>query len=197
VNERPTPYLHFPSAQQPSRYNLLVARTRGDAVHLLEAMRRELLAMEPSLVFIQSATMPSSIEASLLPSRVGAWLATAFGALGTLLASIGLYGVIAFSVTRRTREIGVRMAIGASQRTVLGLIMRQGLTLAFIGAAAGGVLATLAARALSGTLYGIGMFDPVAWITAMAALLAAAALANLIPARRAMRVNPVAALRTE
>jgi predicted permease len=197
VSERPTPYLHFAAAQQPLRYNLLVARTRGDAAQLLGAMRRELLAMEPSLVFINSTTMTSAIEASLLPSRVGAWLATAFGSLGTLLAAIGLYGVIAFSVARRTREIGVRMAVGASQGTVLGLVMRQGLVLALIGAAVGGVLAAFVAQALSGALYGVGMFDPVAWTVAMGALLGSAALANLIPARRAMRVNPVNALRTE
>jgi predicted permease len=197
VNEAPTPYLHFAEAQQPSRYNFLLARTRGDAAQLLGAMRRELLAMEPGLVFVNSATMSSSIADSLLPPRIAAWLAMAFGALGTLLAAIGLYGVIAFSVARRTREIGVRMAIGASQGTVLGLVMRQGLTLAFIGALVGGVLAALAARVMSGALFGVGMFDPVAWTVAIAALLGSATLANFVPARRAMRVNPVAALRTE
>jgi predicted permease len=197
VNEQPTPYLHFAAAQQPLRYNLLFARTRGDAAQLLGAMRRELLAIEPGLVFINSATMNTSIADTLLPPRVGAWLAAAFGALGTLLAAIGLYGVIAFSVTRRTREIGVRMAVGASEATVLGLVMRQGLLLAVIGAGVGAVLAAFAARVMSQALYGVDAFDPVAWFVAMGALLGSAALANLIPARRAMRVNPVSALRTE
>jgi predicted permease len=197
VNERPTPYIHFAAAQRSFRYNYLVARTRGDAAQLLGAIRRELLAIEPGLVFINSATMETSMAASLLPARVAAFLALSFGALGTLLAAIGLYGVIAFSVARRTREIGVRIAIGASASAVLSMVMRQGLGLAAIGTGIGIGLAALAAQTLSGALYGIGAFDPVAWIVALSVLLGAAALANFIPARRAMRINPVTALRTE
>ena len=141
--------------------------------------------------------MEKSLETSLLPARVGAVLAAGFGGLGTLLAAIGLYGVIAFSVTRRTREIGVRMAIGADRRRVLGLIMRQGLVLVVVGAVAGLALATAAAQVLSGVLYGVGAFDPLAWTMALGVLAAAAALANFVPALRAMRVNPVTALRAE
>ncbi len=161
------------------------------------AMRRELLAMEPGLVFISSTTMETSMEASLLPHRVSAMLASAFGGLGTLLAGIGLCGVIAFSVARRTREIGVRMAVGADRPKVLGMIMKQGLGLVAIGAAVGILLAAAAARFLSGVLYDTGAFDPVAWTGALGVLLVASALANFIPARRAMRVDPVTALRTE
>jgi predicted permease len=197
VNERPTPYLHFATAQRPLSYNYLVARTRGDAAQLLGTVRRELLAMEPGLVFVNSATMATTMATSLLPARAAAFLAVAFGALGTLLAAIGLYGVIAFSVARRTREIGLRIAIGAHTGTVLSMVMRQGLGLAAIGAGIGMLLAALAARTLSGALYGIGAFDPVAWGVALTVLLTAAALANFIPARRAMRINPVIALRAE
>jgi predicted permease len=197
VNEAPTPYLHFAALQRPFRYNHLVARTSGEASQLLGAMRRELLAMEPNLVFINSATMATSLGASLFPARVAALLAAAFGGLGTLLAAIGLYGVIAFSVARRTREIGVRMAIGANAGAVVSMVMRQGLGLAAIGAVLGGGLAALAASAMRGALYGVGAYDPVAWLTALAVLFGAAALANFIPARRAMRINPVSALRTE
>jgi predicted permease len=197
VNERPTPYLHFAAAQRPSRFYHLIARTRGDADQLVAGMRRELLAMEPGLVFMSSTTMDTSLAASLLPDRVGAMLATAFGALGTLLAAIGLYGVIAFSVARRTREIGIRIAIGADRGSVLAMVMKQGLGLVTIGAVVGSALAVLAARFLSGVLYGVGAFDPVAWGAALGLLLGAAAFANLVPARRAMRVNPVTALRTE
>jgi predicted permease len=197
VNERPTPYLHFAALQRPLRYNYLVARTAGDPVQLLASLRRELLSMEPGLVFVNSATMTTSMAASLLPARVAAYLAGAFGGLGTLLAAIGLYGVIAFSVARRTREIGVRMAIGANGGAVLAMVMRQGLLLAAIGAVAGMVLAGVAAQAMRGGLYGVGPFDPVAWMVALTVLFTAAALANYIPARRAMRINPVTALRTE
>jgi ABC-type antimicrobial peptide transport system permease subunit len=160
-------------------------------------MRRELLSMEPALVFMANGTMAENLTMSLLPARVGAWLAVGFGALGTLLAAIGLYGVIAFSVSRRTREIGVRMALGAQPQGVLGLVMRQGFALAGVGLAIGLVLAGAAGTALSGLLYGITPFDPLAWALAVLTLLGAAALANFVPARRAMRVDPISALRTE
>jgi putative ABC transport system permease protein len=144
-----------------------------------------------------SSTMDQNLANTLLPARVGAMLAAAFGGLGTLLAAIGLYGVIAFSVTRRTREIGVRMALGARPGGVLSMIMRQGLVIVAIGLVAGALLAAAAASALQGLLYGITPFDPVAWGLALAAMVAAAALANFVPARRAMRIDPMHALRIE
>jgi putative ABC transport system permease protein len=135
--------------------------------------------------------------ASLMPARVGAMLAAAFGGPGTLLAAIGLYGVIAFSVTRRTCEIGVRMALGARPASVLALVMRQGFVIVVVGLVAGSLLAAGAAAALGGLLYGITPFDAAAWGLALVAMVAAAALANFLPARRAMRVDPMTALRTE
>jgi macrolide transport system ATP-binding/permease protein len=197
VNEQPAPYLHFAAAQRPSRYNYVVARTRGQAAQLLGDLRRELLALEPGLVFVSSNTMEGSLELSLLPQRAAAWLALAFGGVGTLLAAIGLYGVIAFSVARRTREIGVRVAVGADGRQVLGLVLRQGLSLAALGAVVGGALGVILANALRGVLYGVGAFDPMAWGVALTVLFGAALAANLVPARRAMRVNPTTALRAE
>jgi ABC-type antimicrobial peptide transport system permease subunit len=160
-------------------------------------MRRELLAIEPSLVFMGNSTMEANLGASLLPARVGALLASAFGGLGTLLAAIGLYGVIAFSVARRTREIGLRMALGANPGTVLSMVMGQGFTIVAVGVVVGGVLAAGAAFALRGLLYNVSPFDPAAWGLAMTAMLAAAALANFVPARRAMRIDPMSALRTD
>jgi predicted permease len=197
VLEQPVPFVYFASAQRPTRYNYLLARTAGDPNEVLVRMRRELLQMEPGLVFLGNSTMADNLTMSLLPARVGAWLATGFGALGTLLAAIGLYGVIAFSVARRTREIGVRMALGAQPGGVLGLVLRQGFGLAGVGIVVGAVLAAIAATALSGLLYGITPFDPAAWGLAVLTLLAAAGFANLVPARRAMRVQPMVALRTE
>ena len=139
----------MPRRSGPGRYNFLLARTTGDATALLNGMRRELLAMEPSLVFMVSSTMDQNLANTLMPARVGAVLATAFGGLGTLLAAIGLYGVIAFSVTRRTREIGVRMALGANPAGVLSMVMRQGLVIVAIGLVAGAVLAAAAATAFA------------------------------------------------
>jgi predicted permease len=197
VGERPAPYLHVALAQRPSPYAYVLARTRGDASALVTSLRRELLALEPGLVFVGSSTMDAWLSMSLLPERAAAMLASGFSALGTLLAAIGVYGVIAFSVARRTREIGVRMAVGAERRTVLSMVMRQGLLLLMVGGGLGLVVAAVAARLLSGALYGVHAFDPAAWGGAMGVLAASAAAANVIPARRAMRVEPAVALRTE
>ena len=131
------------------------------------------------------------MAASLLPARVGAMLATACGALGTLLAAIGLYGVVAFSVARRTKEIGLRMALGAEPAGVMTMVMRQGLTLVGVGLGVG------VAFVLRGLLYGVTPLDPLAWGAAALAMLTAGALANAVPARRAMRVEPLTALRTD
>jgi predicted permease len=197
VLEAASPFIYYAAAQRPSRYNFLVARTRGDAAQLLVAMRRELLAMEPGLVFMVSNTMEGNLGTSLMPARVGALLATGFGGLGTLLAGIGLYGVIAFSVSRRTREIGLRMALGARPGGVMSMVMKQGFSIVAIGLVAGSLLAAAAATALRGVLYGITPFDPVAWGLGITAMLLAAAIANFVPARRAMRVDPMTALRME
>ena len=197
VLERPAPFVYFAEAQRPSRYNFLVARTAGDANGLVAAMRRELLALEPGVVFMSASTMEQHMAGALLPARVGAMLATAFGGLGTLLAAIGLYGVIAFSVARRTREIGLRMALGAEPGGVLAMVMRQGFTLVAIGLGVGTLLAAGAANVLRGLLYGITPYDPWAWLAAIAAMVAAGAMANAVPARRAMRVQPLTALRTD
>ena len=198
VLERAAPFVYFADSQRPNpTYKFIVARSNGGAETLLAAMRRELLAMESGLVFMGNSTMEQAMGASLMPARVGAMLATAFGGLGTLLAAIGLYGVIAFSVTRRTREIGVRMAIGARPNEVMSMVMRQGFSILGVGLIAGAVLAAAAASALRGLLYGITPFDPVAWGLATAAMIVAAGVANFVPARRAMRIDPVTALRTE
>jgi predicted permease len=197
VLEAPSPFVYYADAQRALQYKFVLARTNGDAEVLLAAMRRELLAIEPSLVFIASSTMEQNMGMSLMPARVGAILASAFGGLGTLLAAIGLYGVIAFSVARRTREIGLRMALGANPGVVLSMVMRQGFTIVAVGMIAGGVLAGAAAVGLRGVLYGITPFDPIAWGLALSAMSAAAAMANFVPARRAMRIDPMSALRTE
>ena len=197
VLERPSPFLYFAEAQRPGRYNFLLARTNGDAAALVTTLRRELLVMEPGLVFMESTTMAQNMAASLMPARVGAALATAFGALGTLLAAIGLYGVIAFSVARRTKEIGLRMALGANPTGVMTMVMRQGLLLVGSGLVVGATLAADVAFVLRGLLYGISPADPIAWGAATVAMLVAGALANALPARRAMRVQPMTALRTD
>ena len=197
VGEAEKPYMHFAYSQQPGRYQAIVVRGRGDAEALLALVRRELVALESKLLFLDNQTMDAQVNATLYPMRIGATLLSGAGLIAMTLAAIGLYGVIAYSVARRTREIGIRMALGAARSSVLGLILRQGLTVAIAGLVVGCALAFAAATALAGILYGVSATDPIAWGGAAMMLLGVASLANAVPAIRAARVQPTVALRTE
>jgi len=197
IGESPMPFIHVARGQQPNPYNIVIARTRGDAGALLRDMRRELLALEPNLVFVENQTMEGEVAATLFLVRAGAWLVAIVGLVAMALAAIGLYGIIAYSVSQRRREIGIRLALGAAPASVLGLIMRQGLRVAAVGLAAGCLFGVIVSRWIAGALYGIGTGDPVSWGAAVAVLLTVSALANLIPARRASRIDPSEALRVE
>lgn len=196
VGEKPTPYIHYALGQRQTTGEVLIARTAADPAALVTAMRREILALEPNAVFLDSQTMEAQVAASLLPARLAAQTIGLVGVVATILAAVGLYGVIAYAVGRRTREIGIRVALGASPGDVLQMIMRQGLGLAATGVALGLALSWVAARAIASALYGVGAADPAAWGTAVAVLLSSAALANYLPARRAARVDPSVALRS-
>lgn len=197
VGEAPAPAIYFSTTQRPGGYYSVAARTAGDDAALVARMRDTLLALEPNLLLIESGTMRTQIAGTLFPVRVAATLVSVFSGLGLLLAGIGLYGVIAFTVVRRTRDIGVRLAIGARPGQVLALVMRQGLTLAGIGTLAGFVLAAAATRVVEGALYGISVADPMTWMGSAAILMAIAAAANVLPALRAMQIDAARALRTE
>jgi predicted permease len=197
VGEPPTPFLQVARTQRPSSYSAIVARTRGDASALLRDMRRELLALEPNLVFVENQTMEAEVGATLFPVRAGALLVTVVGGMAMLLAAIGLYGVIAYSVSRRTKEIGIRLALGARPASVLTLVMQQGLVVAGAGLAIGCVLAAIVGATTGSVLYGVRASDPVSWLGASALLLGVSAIANVIPALRAARVEPSQALRME
>jgi predicted permease len=197
IGEATTPYIHYAIAQRPSSGQSIVARTRGDAGALLNAMRRELTTLEPNVIFLDNQTMEAQVAATLLPARMGAISVSAVGVVAMVLAAIGLYGVIAYSVARRTREIGIRMALGAQPAAVVGLVMKQGLSLTVVGVGVGSLLALGAARAVAGALYGVSFVDPIAWGTAVATLFVVSALANLVPAHRASVVDPSSALRSE
>ncbi|HSK08849.1 MAG TPA: ABC transporter permease [Vicinamibacterales bacterium] len=197
VGEGAQPYVHLAESQRPGPYRVLLARTRGDGGALLAEARRELLRLEPRLAFLDNQTMEAQIATTLLPLRVGAWVVAVVGGVAMLLAAIGLYGVIAYSVARRVREIGLRIALGASRATVVAGVMRQGLVVAAAGVAVGSVLAIGAARVVASLLYAVPPGDPVSWGAAILVLLAVAAVANLVPAWRAARIDPHVALRAE
>ena len=201
LSEPPTPFLQIPRNQRSNSYCAIVARTRGDATVLLRDMRRELLTLDPNIVFVENQTMEMEVDATLFPMRASAWLVSGVSLAAMLLAAIGLYGVIAYSVARRTREIGIRIALGARPGTVVGLVMQHGLIVSLAGLVVGGLLAAGTAGVVGhfvpGMLYGISSADPASWIAAAALLLVVSTLANLIPAWRASRVDPSDALRIE
>jgi predicted permease len=197
VGEKPTPYIHYALSQRGFTGEVIMARTHGDAAALVTTIRREILALEPNAVFLDSQTMDAQVDMALLPARLAAQTASVVGLVATVLAAIGLYGVIAYAVARRTREIGIRMALGAAPAGVIAMVMRQGLSVAIAGIALGAALAYAAARAVASALYGVSAIDPLAWGGAIGALLLSAAMANYLPARRASLVDPSIALRTE
>jgi len=177
--------------------SVMYVRTMNRAETAFGSIREAMRQLDPDIPMYNPRTLESQIDQSLLNDRLIATLSTAFGALATLLAVVGLYGVMAFTVARRTREIGVRMALGADVTDVVWLVMREVCLLVGTGLALGLVAAAAATRAISSQLYGVTASDPAAMAGAVVLLLAVALVAGYLPARRATRVNPVLALRCE
>lgn len=195
IAESPRPFVFYPQLQVPDGITLHV-RTSGDPMRLLPAVRREVTVAAPDWMIERPRTLDEHIGASLLPQRIAAGLLGAFGVVALLLAAVGLYGVVAFAVAQRTREIGIRVALGAKSGEVLGLMLRQGMTLAGIGLAVGLPLAFIVAKLISGLLLGAGAADPLAFVAAAVTLGLVTLLASYVPARRASRVDPMEALRS-
>jgi predicted permease len=193
VDEAPRAYVHFAHSQSDEGATLLVRSATPREV--LATLRRQALEIDPELVLTQTTTMLERIEVTLFAASAGATLLGALGLFGLLLASVGLYGVVAFSVSGRTREIGIRMALGASRRDVLGLVLGDGLKLVLLGAAIGLPAAAALSRSLSSVLYGTSPVDPLAYGAGALVLLLVAFAANLVPARRAAGIEPMSALR--
>ncbi|MGH7676827.1 MAG: ABC transporter permease [Gemmatimonadaceae bacterium] len=193
--ESPKPYLHLPFPRHESFGNYVV-RTRGSAKEQVAMLQRELRVLDPELVFLDVGTLRDLADVRLFPVRAGAWLIGAFGVLALAVAAVGLYGVIGYSVSRRVREIGIRKALGAQPRQLVGMVLSEGMVLVAIGGAIGAALAAGAARVLSTVLF-VGPFDAISFTIAFAVLALVALLANAVPARRAARVDPMIALRQE
>src|SRR6185369_16362902 len=172
---------------------------QGSVAATADLLRRAVRDVDASIPIISLKTFEQHLDANLQlwVVRAGAAMFSIFGGLALVLAIIGLYGIKAYSVARRTREIGIRMALGAQPMAVLRMIMREGSIMLLCGVVLGLLLAVLTGKVLSGILYGVGALDPIAFLTAPLLLAVAALIATWIPARRATRVNPVIALRTE
>ncbi len=197
LGEDPRPHVFWAFAQDYSPMMYVLARTRGNPEPALEVVRRELLSLDSSLAFFEARTMGQNLAITLFPVRAGAALLGVFGGLALLLASVGLYGAVSYSVSRRTREIGIRMALGAAGRDVVTLVTRQGVGLVLVGVVLGSALAAAGTRVLASVLYGVGSTDAGIFLGTAALLVVVASVANWIPARRASRIHPVTALRYE
>jgi predicted permease len=195
LGEEPTPFLYLPFEQGGGAVTVVVRA--ADPAQALARVRENARAMDPTLPLYNVRTMDEHLEISGAPARVTATLFGAFGALALLLASVGVYGLLAWSVAQRTREIGIRRALGASDGDLVLLITAQALGPVIAGLAVGGGLAFLVSRVLQGILYSVRASDPAAYTSAVAVLLVTAAAASSMPAFRAVRIAPVDALRHE
>jgi predicted permease len=191
------PMVYIPVWKTRPGSRQLVIRTADAAPAIGDSVRRHVAALDPSIPVLATRTIEDYVDNNLLIDRLLATLSGFFGLLALLLAAVGLYGVISYSVTRRTREIGVRMALGAERRSVLWLVARYAGGLVLAGAAIGIPAALALSKFVKTFLFGIGAQDSLAIAGATVTLLAAAALAAFVPARRATNVDPIVALRHE
>jgi ABC-type antimicrobial peptide transport system permease subunit len=174
-----------------------VLRTTGDPLALAEPARRAVAAVDPNVPVFQVRSLPQLRAASTARTRFLMLVLGIFAGAALALAAVGIYGVVAYAVAQRTRELGIRMALGARAADIVRLIIHQGAVLTGVGAAIGLLGALLATRALRGLLYQVTPTDPSTLTAGTLALIAVALLASYVPARRAARVNPVEALRHE
>ena len=195
--ETPTPYMYLPFAQRSYDWGALIVETAGKPDTLIPVIRREIHSANPNLMISGVDTPRTLIELSTFDLLMESRLIGVLGLVGVFLASIGLYGVVSFVVGRRTREIGIRMALGAHLRQVRELILFQGLRVALAGVLAGAVAALAACRLMARFLHGVKPYDPVSFAAGTAIVMCIALLACYLPARRATKVDPLLALKYE
>jgi predicted permease len=197
--ETPQLFVYLPLAQSYISGANLFVYTKGDPQQLVPAVRDQISQLDASLPVFGVNTMDAHVKYGkpLLPARLSAMLVGAFGLLGLVLASVGVYGVVSYSVSQRTQEIGIRTALGAQRSNVLAMVLKQGMAMALVGTAVGIVLSFLLFRGLSSVLYGVKSTDFVTLTAVSAILLAVAFAASYVPALRATRVDPVVALREQ
>jgi len=197
AEQNPVGQIYYPYTQDTPRTMHLVVKTSSDSPQLASAIRSEIRGADSELPLFDVMTMPERLSESLANRRAAMILCVALGALALLLSAIGLYGVLAYAVTQRTREFGIRVALGATVRDVLGMIIGQGLKLAGVGLAIGVVAAFGITRLMTAMLYGVKPADPAVFLAVAAALTAVALAASFVPSVRALRIHPAVALRHE
>jgi predicted permease len=198
VGETPQPFLYLPIEQRRQTGMVLFVESAGDPAALTSAVRDEVRALDSNLPIFDVRTMASHFEQQALWGvRLVAEVVAAVGIVGLALSVLGLYAVVAYSVSQRTREIGIRMAVGASERRVLGMVLRQGMTLTAAGVACGMGLTLLLSTFVGDLLNGVNPRDPTVYAAGTGLLIAVTLAATYLPARRASRIDPQIALRTE
>jgi predicted permease len=195
IGEPPQPAIYVALDQNYSEAMVLYVRSAGNPAAILPTVEREIRQFDRDVPLENAAPVVEVLDASLWMMKLAAGLLGVFGALALALASIGLYGVMAYAVTQRQREIGLRMALGADRAAVLRLVLTEAGSLVVVGVAAGLGLSALASRALSSLLFGLSPVDPIAFGGASALLVIVSAAAGYLPARRASRLDPMIALR--
>jgi predicted permease len=195
LNEPLRPFMYLPMAQHWESSTNLLVRTNGDPAGLGPAIREAIRSIDPLLPALDATTMDAATSVSLLPQRIAAGVTGVMGVLGLILAVVGLYGVVAYTVSQRTHEIGLRMALGADRANVLRMILRDGMRLVVIGVVIGVVLAAGATRVMAVFLFGVSPLDPLVFAVIPLGLGAAALVASYLPARRAAATDPLVALR--
>ncbi len=197
LEEPSRPFVYLPFGQDYSSTLWLVARTPGSADRVLPALLEQIRTLDPDLMVFQTRTMNRHLATMLLPARLGALAFTVFSGLALALASVGVYGIVAFALRSRTREIGIRLSLGARPSATVLLLMGSGLRLVTGGVLIGLALSAAGARLLGSFLFGVSAYDPVTFALVPVVLVAVGALAAYLPARRAIRVDPAVALRAE
>jgi putative ABC transport system permease protein len=197
LGEEPTEFMYLPERELFSSGLTLVARTRSSPEAVLLRVREAVRAIDPNLPLFDVRTMQDHLGIALLPARLGGSVLGIFGLLGLALAAVGIYGVMTYSVAQRQRELGIRVALGADRRRVVGLVLREGLGLAFLGVFLGLAGAAGASQLVKGMLYNVPALDPVAFGAIPILLMLVAATAVYLPARRAARVEPMRVLKVD
>jgi putative ABC transport system permease protein len=200
LREEPGPEIYVPFTQKPwpSMLTMHVAvRTQADPASMTGAIRAAIRAVDPGLPIAGVATLETIVDEAVAQPRFSMLLVGGFGALALLLACVGLYGAVAYSVTSRSQEIGIRLALGAPRRRVFALVLGQGVRITSLGIVIGVALALLLLKAMAGFLYGVEATDPATFVALSMLLLGVALLACYVPARRATRVDPLTAMRAE
>jgi putative ABC transport system permease protein len=196
-DRQPAAAVYFAAAQLPQRTMTLLVGPSGEPASVIDTVRQAVRRLDPTLAIQQVRPLRDWLTESVTPTRLTTRLATIFAACALLLAAVGIYGVLAYTVASRTREIGVRMAIGATRRTVIRLVLQQGMTWAGSGILVGLLGAFAAARLIATFLFEIPAHDPVTFAAVGGAVALVALLASAIPALRAAHIDPTIAMRTE